>query len=299
MDNQITMTDAGFSEYNTKNINFPVLVSVPHAGRVYPAALLQNLKIPPAELLRLEDRYADRLAANAISCGFPAIVAHKPRAWLDLNRKESEIDPAIVQGISAADLPAPTRKLRGGLGLVPRRLNLIGDLWKNHWHIDDIEQRISLYHQSYHSLISGLLTQIRDKFGVALLLDLHSMPPLDIDGDIRSEDESHLEGHNIVVGDRFGRSASGRYSELAISFFQDMKFSVQLNHPYAGGYVLERHGNPAGGIHALQLEVDRACYLDSHLREPIDNIVNISRNIGQLAQLLSSQLSAKHLLAAE
>ncbi len=296
---QINRRDTGFSILNRNEIAFPVLISIPHAGRMYPDKLLKNLNVRPAELLRLEDRYADRLAADAIASGFPAIIAHRPRAWIDLNRKNSEIDPDIVNGISASELPAPTRKQRGGLGLIPRRLNMIGELWVNRWEIADIQNRIETYHEPYHQAITKLLGQIRDKFGVALLLDLHSMPPLDVSVDQRKKAGGPDDGDNIVIGDRFGGSAGGRFSELAVAYFQEHGFHAQLNHPYSGGYILERHGAPDSGIHALQIEVDRACYLDQTLNEPSEKRARISQNIEKLMQVLASQLAGQFLLAAE
>lgn len=296
---QISPENTGFSILNAKDIGFPVLIGIPHAGRLYPKKLLENLKIRPAELLRLEDRYADRLATSALASGFPAIIAHQPRAWIDLNRKNSEIDPDIVNGISASELPAPTRKVRGGLGLIPRRLNMIGELWVNRWDIADIQNRIATYHEPYHQAVTKLLGQIRDKFGVALLLDLHSMPPLDMPVDQRKNPPGLSDGSNIVIGDRYGRSAGDRFSELAVAYFQEHGFFAQLNHPYSGGYILERHGDPNCGVHAIQVEVDRACYLDQTLNEPSEKMTKISDNIEQLAQILTGQLASQFLLAAE
>jgi len=111
---------------NVAELNFPILVSVPHAGREYPPELLDNLNVQASHLLRLEDRYADRLAASAIASGFPAIVARKPRAWVDLNRSRAEIDPDMVSGMDSAQTPHISKKVRGGLGILPRRLHGAG-----------------------------------------------------------------------------------------------------------------------------------------------------------------------------
>ena len=286
---KIDPADGPFSSYNVDEIRFPLLISVPHAGRVYPDEILHNLAVPAAHLLRLEDRYADRLAASAIARGFPAIIAHRPRAWVDLNRNRSEIDADMISGLSSSQLPAPSRKVRGGLGVVPSRLHGAGNIWRQKWQWDDIKSRLDSYHEPYHASIAGILERIFLKFGAAVLLDLHSMPPL-------NEEQGSVD---MVIGDRFGRSAGSRFSELSMAFFQQSGIKARLNYPYAGGYILERHGRMEKDIHALQLEVDRSCYLDRSLREPSDRLPGVADHIANLAERLAAQISTPFLLAAE
>ncbi|QTD57593.1 N-formylglutamate amidohydrolase [Parasphingorhabdus cellanae] len=280
--------DGPFSFYNIDDLQFPLLISVPHAGRLYPEEIVENLAVPATHLLRLEDRYADRLASSAIAAGFPAIIARRPRAWVDLNRNRSEIDTAMVVGLSSSQLPTPSRKVRGGLGVVPSRLHGIGTLWKKKWAWEDISNRLECDHEPYHSNITTILENMRRKFGGAILLDLHSMPPLDEDDSV-----------DIVIGDRFGRSAGSRYSELSLALFRRSGIAARLNHPYAGGYILERHSKVEADIHALQLEVNRACYLDAALREPGDQISMMADHIENLSRRLADQVSGQFLLAAE
>lgn len=286
---QIEAGNGPFSYHNIDDLQFPLLISVPHAGRVYPQELLDNLAIPAAHLLRLEDRYADRLASAAIVAGFPAIIAHRPRAWVDLNRNRSEIDANMVRGLSPSQLPTPSRKVRGGLGVVPSRLHGIGNLWRKKWEWDDINRRLDSCHEPYHDSISKILERMRLKFGCAILLDVHSMPPLD-------EEQGNID---IVIGDRFGHSAGSRYSELSMSFFELSGVKARLNYPYAGGYILERHSQVEKEIHALQLEVDRRYYLDSSLQEPSAQLLVMADHIAKLATRLVSQINNQFLLAAE
>ena len=268
---------------------FPLLISVPHAGRRYPQALLDNLAVPARHLLRLEDRLVDRLAGQALEAGIPAIIATRPRAWIDLNRSIREIDPSIVNGANPVAFGQPSRKVRGGLGLVPSRLSGVGNLWRRKWDWEDIQSRIENDHQPYHQQIDAVLEKIRQKFGAAILLDLHSMPSLG---------KSSENPAQIVIGDRFGKSASSVYSELSYSFFDHLSFRSQLNHPYPGGYMLERHGNPEKGIHAIQLEIDRALYLDEDQREPTNLLPQITQHLLDMTLLLADQLSGSSLLEA-
>lgn len=274
---------------NVSPLNFPVLVSVPHSGREYPDELLENLNVPASHLLRLEDRYADRLAASAIAFGFPSIIARKPRAWVDLNRSRSEIDPDMVDGMDPAQIPQISKKVRGGLGILPRRLHGVGNLWREKWQHQHVIDRIDQDHEPYHVMVERLLDQIRSAYGCALLLDLHSMPS------VFDEDSNQI---GFVIGDRFGRSCESRYAELAAVHFRMHGHHVQTNHPYSGGYILERHGRPARNIHAFQLEVNRSLYLDQNMREPIAATRSISELIGNCCVMLAEQLSGRHQLEA-
>ncbi len=280
---------AAYSLTNVAALKFPVLVSVPHSGREYPAVLLDNLNVPASHLLRLEDRYADRLAASAKAAGFPVIIARKPRAWVDLNRNRSEIDPDMVIGMDLTQTPQISKKVRGGLGILPRRLHGAGNLWREKWQHRHVMDRIKQDHEPYHVMVEHILEQMRSVFGCALLLDLHSMPS------VFDEDRRPI---GFVIGDRFGRSCESRYAEMAADHFRMHGYHVQTNHPYAGGYILERHGKPASNIQALQLEVDRSLYLDRSLREPVAAARHITELIGNCCTMLAEQLSGRHQLEA-
>lgn len=284
--------NAGFCVYNTVNPALPVLVSVPHAGRDYPKAVFDNLRLPPDMLVRLEDRYADLLARGGIDNGVPTIIAHRARAWIDLNRDETDIDADMVDGLDRQNLPAPGAKQRGGLGLIPRRLSGAGDIWRRRFAIAEITDRIESYHRPYHAAIAEILGVMCAKFGTAILLDLHSMPPIH-----RSIAE---QSPQIVIGDLFGRSAHARFSEALLAGIKQHGFAPALNNPYAGDFVLRRHSNPLHNIHGLQLEIDRSLYLNDILREPSIGVSRISSLVSGLVQTLANEaLGGQTLMAAE
>jgi N-formylglutamate amidohydrolase len=274
-------TTAAFTLYNADLPNIPVLLSVPHAGRDYPPELMANLRVSPTELLRLEDRYADRLIQPAIASGCTAIIAHRARAWIDLNRAAADIDTGMVSGESFD--ASPSAKARGGLGLFPRRLQTCGELWLRPMERADVEQRIEQVHAPYHHTIAEILSATRARFGVAILLDVHSMPPIPIGA-------VHDAPPQIVVGDRFGRSAASIYAELVTGRAQAAGIRAALNVPYSGDYILQRHGDPGRGVHALQLEVDRSLYLDSDLREPTAGLKTMAAFVQSVVSDLAEQV---------
>ncbi len=285
-------SDSGFSVFGTDILSRPVLLSVPHAGRDYPDSVFQSLRLPRAVLIRLEDRYADLLARKSVTFGYPVIIAHRARAWIDLNRDENDLDVEMVRGADRERYPTPGPKQRGGLGLIPRRLSGDGDLWKRLFELDDVEDRLVSFHRPYHATVSQILQKMRQKFGVAVLLDLHSMPPL----------RQHVASPapQFVIGDRFGKSAASQYAELMMERIRCSGFPVALNHPYSGEYILTRHATPRANIHAVQLEVDRSLYLGSEMREPGSGLARTTSLITDLVNALTDEaLGSSTLIAAE
>lgn len=240
----------------------PVLIAVPHAGRAYPRNLLDRMRNPGFAALRLEDRHVDRLAEKvAQASGAGLLVAHAPRAMVDLNRDENDIDwDMFAQGApDRLGSYTPGRRARSGLGLIPRRLPGLGELWKRRHDEEDLAHRLDGVHRPYHACLAQALEALRERWGAALLIDLHSMPPLAM--------ASGQPSPQFVLGDRFGAACDGRLIGSCFEYLGSQGRSVAHNRPYAGGYVLERHADPRGAIHALQLEIDRSRYLDSRLAE--------------------------------
>jgi len=257
----------------------PVVLSVPHAGRAYSAALLGAARLSRATLELLEDRLVDRLVWRAVADGAVAIVADAPRAEIDLNRDEREIDPVTIFPAprSASLLQSP--RSRGGLGLIPSRIAGAGAVWRQRIPAAELDRRIAAIHRPYHAALAGALAQAHSLFGIAILLDCHSMPP-------RAEAAGEPR---IILGDRHGTSIGPDYAEAAERAVLEAGFAVARNAPYAGGHITARHGRPSEGIHALQLEIDRSFYLDGTLREPGPHFDRVARLIAAVAAALAAR----------
>nr|WP_245739017.1 N-formylglutamate amidohydrolase [Sphingomonas rubra] len=272
----------GFDQHGGDDPASPVIVSVPHAGRDYPATLLAALRVPVAALVMLEDRHVDAVALAARGAE-TLLVQRRGRAWIDLNRSEHERDPRVDTGASAT--ARASAKLRSGLGLVPLRAGRTGELWRGRFAGVEIDARIAADHRPYHDRLAALLAAARARHGAAVLLDLHSMPPL---GSGRPQ---------VVIGDRHGTSAGA--SLVARVEAAAAGFRVARNAPYAGGHVTERHGDPARGIHAIQLELDRALYLDAALDQPGDGLARTAALVRRVVTALEREIGWPLSQAAE
>ncbi len=251
----------------------PVILAAPHGGRTYPEDLWAAMRRPVSSALALEDRLVDRLARQSgTRTGAAVLTAQAPRAMIDLNRAPNEIDWTMVAegapggaGVdkangAGANGAGANRRVRSGLGLVPRRVAGLGEIWRHPLTGAALDARIGQVHAPYHAALGQTLAAYRDTFGAVLLLDVHSMPPL------KPATAGQAAAH-YVIGDRFGAAASDRLAAIALRVLSSRAHSGQEslcahNRPYAGGYVLERHADPAGGIHAMQLEISRDLYLD-------------------------------------
>ena len=225
--------------------SLPVLVSVPHSGRDYPDWLVELSRHGVHSLRALEDPLVDRLVWRALGTGAAAVIAQTPRAAVDCNRAEDEIDPAIVH-VEYRMRPSP--RARGGLGIVPSRTSAHGDLWNRAISSSEFQDRLDSSYRPYHRAIEEQLSLLSDRYGCALLLDCHSMPP-------------SRGAAEIVFGDRFGRSAAPSLMAEALAVARDAGFSAATNDPFAGGHIVDRHSAPQTGTHAIQIEIDRRCYL--------------------------------------
>jgi len=262
-----------------------VLLSIPHAGRDYPAWLLAMARGGRRSLQPLEDPLVDRLAWRAINQGVGAVVAQAPRAAIDCNRAEDEVDPALVPDFAARwTASRPSARTRSGLGIVPSKTAAHGHLWRRQLTGEELEHRLAQVHRPYHAAVAAQLQAIVGRFGAAVLLDCHSMPPIP-------------SGSEIVLGDRYGRTAAPWVVAEAAAIVADAGFDCAINDPYAGGHVVEHHGGPHYGVHALQVEIDRGCYLDRS-GEPSRHFDRVARLIEQLALRLGQSLTSRSLPAA-
>ncbi|TCD05416.1 N-formylglutamate amidohydrolase [Erythrobacteraceae bacterium CFH 75059] len=265
----------------------PVLLSVPHAGRAYPRAVLDAMGDPAAVSAVLEDRLADRLAERvAIATGAGVIMARAPRAMIDLNRDPADLDWSLVADPSPARFhPAPvSRRAQTGLGVIPSRAASVGSIWRRTLPISEYHRRVEDIHAPYQAALSQHLAALCEHWGCALLIDLHSMPPL-------RPQAGRGSTPRFVIGDRFGRSCAAHLSATALRVLGRHQ-AVAHNLPYAGGYILDRQAAPRHGIHAVQVEVCRSLYLDQSLRELGTGADSVVRALEQLVLGLASALIA-------
>ena len=240
---------------NRPAVSSPVVVSVPHAGRIYPPEILAAARVARSDLERLEDGWCDLIAAGAVDAGATVVQAIWARAVADCNRGEGQMAPGEVATPLRMQFSAPGRKERAGLGVIPTRLADCGPLWKLPIDRAAMHWRLESFHRPYHAALTDALAEARERFGHAVLIDLHSMPS------IPAGQTGH--GARIVVGDHFGATASVWVIDRVIATAGRLNEPLMRNQPYAGGHIVRTHGRPAQALHAVQIELDRNLYLNA------------------------------------
>ena len=227
----------------------PLILSSPHSGRDYPVDLCAQTPIPVEQLRRSEDAYVDRLIDGAELNGASLLYALFPRVFVDVNRARGELDPAMYR--DRADLRAdpPSRRVASGLGVIPRVGSAGQQLYRRRLSVEDAHTRLARFYEPYHQGLAGLIDEIRQHFGFAVVLDMHSMP------------EHSAPGVDFVLGDRHGQSCDPRITAAIEAGLRGQGFVTVRNTPYAGGHTTEYYGKPATGVHVVQIEINRALYL--------------------------------------
>jgi N-formylglutamate amidohydrolase len=233
----------------------PFVYNSPHSGRCYPVSFLESSRLNAYEIRRSEDYFVDELFAAATELGAPMLVANFPRAYLDVNREPFELDPRMFDGMLPAYANIGSMRVAGGLGTVPRIVAENMEIYAGRIPVEEALERVEKIYKPYHVCLRRLISRTHAHFGLAVLIDCHSMP-----GNIR------LAGSNIrpdiIIGDRYGTSASADISRAALHFLEELGFVAVCNKPYAGGFITEHYGRPVRSLHALQIEVNRSLYID-------------------------------------
>ena len=259
-----------------------VIFSSPHSGREYPAAFLASSPLSALVLRSSEDAYVDRLFSRAPLHGAPLLCARAPRAYIDLNRGSDELDPAVVEDVARA---AHNPRISSGLGVIPRVVAGARAIYDGKIPRVEADARIARHWQPWHATLRGLVAETHTSFGEAILIDCHSMPHEAI--------ESHARPGQplpeVVLGDRFGAAASREVVERIEAIFAAAGFRVARNSPFAGAYIAQAYGHPVLRKHVVQVEIDRALYLDECKVEPLPSFsafcIRMNRVVAEIAQI--------------
>lgn len=259
----------------------PLVVASPHSGSHYAEGFLAQTRLSAQELRRSEDCHVNQLFAAAPDLGAPMIVAHFPRAFVDVNREPYELDPKMyVEALPDYANPRSPR-VAAGLGTIARVVGGGEEIYDRLLALAEAFRRLESCYFPYHRALAQLLDEARKRAGFSLLLDCHSMPSASAlpDQEGRSAD--------IVLGDCHGASAARALVELARDSLRGMGYRVALNLPYAGGFVTRHYGRPEASSHALQIEISRALYMDEKTFLPKPSMAKVSADMTRLLKVLS------------
>ena len=266
----------------------PLVFASPHSGRDYPADFVAGSRLDPITLRRSEDGFVDDLFAAAPDYGAPLLRATFPRAFIDANREPFELDRNMFSDSLPYYVNTESSRVAAGLGTIARVVSSGQDIYPRKLTFAEAEKRIDTYYRPYHRALQDLLHTTRQRFGYCLLIDCHSMPsigrPLDPDAGRGRAD--------FIVGDCFGNACAPYISDAIEKIISSLGYAVARNKPFAGGFTTRHYGQPGEGTHAVQIEINRALYMDE---------LRIEKNAGfnQIAAQMTDVIAALADLTAQ
>lgn len=260
----------------------PLVFASPHSGSVYPESLKAASRLTDHALRKSEDCFVDEIVAAAPGLGAPLIRALFPRVYVDPNREPFELDPAMFDGQLPDYANVRSPRVAAGLGTIARIVADGEPIYREKLPVTEAMRRISTCYRPYHAALAGLIEETRRRFGFAILVDCHSMPSTGL-SPIGSGRGSQKNGRiDTVLGDCFGTACSPAVTERCEALLSGLGYSVVRNHPYAGGYTTRHYGRPREGVHAIQIEINRALYMDERTLERKAHLAVLADQMRQL-----------------
>ena len=286
-----TKTEA-FELFRPVQQNCPVIFASPHSGREYAPEFLARVLLDKRAIRSSEDAFVDRLFDMAPSMGAPLLCGRAPRAFIDLNRAADELDPAVVDGISRIQ---HNPRVSSGLGVIPRVVAGGRAIYSGKLSLAEAEARIRRFWHPYHTALADLIEETHAAFGQAVLIDCHSMPHEAIEAHTRSDQLRP----QVVLGDRFGATAAREVMERVEAAFAAAGLRVARNAPFAGAYVAQAYGRPSRRVHVIQVEIDRALYMDETQVEPLPGFAAFRAKIASVVGEIVAGVGEGSQMAAE
>jgi N-formylglutamate amidohydrolase len=277
--------DPPFTIHHPLEQTSPLVFSSPHSGRIYPSVLRRATSLDDLSLRKSEDCYVDELFAGATAAGAPLIEAHFPRAYLDVNREPFELDPELFDEPLPPFANPQTMRVIGGLGTIPRIVAEAEEIYDAPLSLAVALERIERLYHPFHAALRDLLEKTRDRFGYAVLIDCHSMPSASLAFPAAARPE-------FILGDRFGSSCDFRITRCARETLGELNYRVQLNRPYAGGFITEHYGRPAENLHAIQVEINRGLYLNERTLERARHFAAFQHDITSFIDRMTARIPA-------
>jgi N-formylglutamate amidohydrolase len=259
----------------------PIIFNSPHSGAVYPAEFLDASRIDLPALRRSEDSFMDELIGGLSALGFPTVRVNFPRSYVDVNREPYELDPRMFAGRLPSFANTRSMRVAGGLGTIPRVVGDGQEIYRERLSVDTALARIEALYKPYHRALRRLINKAHQAFGAVVVVDCHSMPSIGV-----SRDEPRRP--DMVIGDRYGTSCATLLPDMVEQTMNRLGYSVGRNKPYAGGFITEHYGNPASGLHTIQLELNRAVYMDERRRERSARFAQVASDFTVLAEALAT-----------
>jgi N-formylglutamate amidohydrolase len=273
----------------------PVVFASPHSGVDYPAEFLAAARLDRQSLRRSEDTFVDELFAAAPAAGAPLLSALFPRAFVDANREALELDPQMFEDDLPPEANTESPRVAAGLGMIARVVASGEEIYRRKLRVAEALGRIERYYRPYHAMLADLITETKRRFGACVLIDCHSMPS--VGGPM--ERDAGRERVDMILGDCRGTSCAAALTDRVEAALRHLGYAVGRNNPYSGGFVTQHYGRPGEEIHALQIEINRALYMDEAALVRGPGFARLAADMGRLVRAIGDISTSLRAAAAE
>jgi N-formylglutamate deformylase len=275
-----------FLRYDPSGRPAPVLVDVSRSGREYPPDF--RSPIPFTTLHDNVSMYVEELYGSAPALGATLLYACFPNTYIDTNRSAADIDETLIDG----KWPGPIQKsdfTERGLGLL-KRLSRYGEpMQERRLTVDEVQVRLDRYHEPYHRELGRILTDMRQRHGVAFQVSCHCMSAV---GAPTHADPGQPRA-DFNLGDIHGATCSPDFLAFVAETFKSLGHSVSINFPYYGGELTRRHSDPAKGIESIFIEANKKLFIDTKTFKKTEGFAPLKASLDKLLGALVDYARSK------
>ena len=264
-----------FLRYEPTVAPVPLIVDVSRSGREYPPDYRSPL--PFTTVHDNVSMYVDDLYDSAPRHGATLLYCCFPNTWIDVNRDELDMDPAVVDGRWPRELK-PTPRTLEGLGLIKSRSRHGEAFQEGKLTVAQIEERLANYYRPFHAELRRIVEDLHARFGVVRQISCHCMSAVGAP----THSDAGRPRPDFCISDLRGTTASPGFFALIVDTLKQMGYSIGINEPYAGNVLIGRHGNPARGVDSVQIEVNKKLFMDTKTFRATAGLAKLKADIGQL-----------------
>ena len=275
-----------FLRYEPDGGPAPLLVDVSRSGREYPAEYRSPL--PFTTVHDNVSMYVDELWAGAPAAGGTLLYCCFPNTWVDVNRNESDMDPAVVDGNWPTELK-PTARTLEGLGLIKTKSRYGESFQERRLTVGEIEERLNSWYRPYHAELKRLVEALHGRYGVLRQISCHCMSAVGAP----THPDAGRPRADFCVSDIKGITASREAMALVVDTLKSYGYSVAVNDPYVGNELIGRHGNPAAGVDSIQVEINKKLFMDTRTFRKIPGFDRLKADLDRLLAVVAQDTLAR------
>lgn len=260
----------------------PLLVDVSRSGREYPKEYRSPL--PFTTVHDNVSMYVEDLWAGAPEAGATLLYCSFPNTWIDVNRSELDMDPAVVEGEWPVELK-PTQRTLEGLGLIKTKARYGEPFQERKLTVAEIEERLNRYYRPYHAELKRIADDLHSRFGRLTQISCHCMSAV---GAPTHPDAGQARA-DFCVSDLKGLCASKDAMALVVETLKSCGYSVTVNTPYIGNELIRRIGDPARGIDSIQVEINKKLFMDTKTFRPTAGLAKVKADLDRLLRVLAAR----------